>query len=401
MAGGATGAAEAADVTARERARALARAPRLAWSIAAGGRYDFVYDRMPFRFARMSAERRANLLCAGLNLLYRKSTPWSMPLHIQLELGNVCSLRCPVCPTGLGELRREPAFMDPALFERVIDEVGPYLLTASLWGWGEPLLHPALPRILAAARRHPIVTLLSTNGQQLDQPGVAEALLADPPAHLIVAVDGLTDDTNRRFRKGARLAPMLAGVARLAEGKRRMRQALPLLHLRYLAMRHNEDGLPHLRTFAREAGFDMVSVRTLAVVSSDASLPRHAELEPPGGKYRPYSHAAAGIAPRPGFLCLQPYWFPSVYADGTVVGCEQDFNAEVPLGRITDAAGFADVWRSPGAARQRRAIRENRSRGASYCRLCQAAGRCATDVSMEAIDITGVLAAPLTIGEGT
>jgi len=82
-----------------------------------------------------------------------------------------------------------------------------------------------------------------------------------------------------------------------------------------------------------------------------------------------------------------------------VVGCEQDFNAEVPLGRITDASGFADVWRSPGAARQRRAVRENRRRGIGYCRLCQAAGRCATDVSVEAIDITGVLAAPLDMGE--
>jgi len=399
MAGGAIGAAGEADVTPRERVRALARGPRLAWTIAAGGRYDFVYDQMPFRFARMSAGRRANLLRAGLNLLCRRSAPWSMPLHLQLELGNVCSLRCPVCPTGLGELRREPAFMDPALFERVIDEVGPYLLTASLWGWGEPLLHPALPRILAAARRHPIVTLLSTNGQQLDDPGVVEALLADPPAHLIVAVDGLTDDTNRRFRDGARLAPMLDGIARLAEGKRRRRQALPILHMRYMAMRHNQDDVPRLPAFARTAGFDMITVRTLSILSSDASLPRHEALEPPGGKYRPYIRDAAGIVQRPGFLCLQPYWFPSVYADGTVVGCEQDFNAEVPLGRITDASGFADVWRSPGAARQRRAVRENRRRGIGYCRLCQAAGRCATDVSVEAIDITGVLAAPLDMGE--
>jgi radical SAM protein with 4Fe4S-binding SPASM domain len=386
-------------VTRRERARALARGPLLAWRIAAGGLYDFVYDLMPFRFVGMSAARRVNLLRAGLNLICPTPTPWNMPLHIQLELGNVCSLRCPVCPTGLGELQREPAFMDPALFERVIDEVGPYLLTASLWGWGEPLLHPALPRILAAARRHPIVTLLSTNGQQLDDPGVLEALLAYPPSHLIVAVDGVTDEANQRYRGGATLAPILEGVARLAEGKRQLRRALPVLHLRYMAMRHNEDGLPRLQAFARDAGFDMITVRTLSIVSSDSSLLRHAELEPPGGRYRPYSHDAAGIVRRPGFVCLQPYWFPSVYADGTVVGCEQDFNAEVPLGRMTDVAGFADVWRSPGAARQRRAIRDNRRREDSYCRLCQAAGRCTTDVSVDAIDITGVLAAPLDIGE--
>ena len=385
-------------MTARERVLALARSPLVAWRIAAHGRYDFTYDGMPFRVRRMSAARRANLALAGLNLLHRRAVPWSMPLHMQFELTNVCSLRCPVCPTGLGELARAPAVMDPALFERVIDEAGPYLLTASLWCWGEPLLHPSLRRILAAAERHPMVTLLSTNGQQLNEPRVIDAVLAHPPTHLIVALDGLTDETNQRFRKGARLAPMLEGVARLAAAKRAAGRTLPLLHLRYMVMQHNEADVARVEAFARSAGFDGVTIRTLLIVTSDTGIARHAELEPRRSEYRAYERTEARTVSKPGFRCLQPYWFPSVFADGTVVACEQDFNAERPLGTVAGTTGFRDVWYSTGAARQRRAIRADHRRSLSFCARCPFAARCATDTSTGYADLSGAPARPLVIG---
>lgn len=385
-------------VTAREHLLSLARSPLVAWRLAARGRYDFTYDGMPFQLRRLSAARRANLARAGLNLLFRRAAPWSMPLHMQFELTNVCSLCCPVCPTGLGELSRAPAFMDPALFEGVIDEVGPFLLTASLWGWGEPLLHPSLSRILAAAERHPIVTLLSTNGQQLAEPHVLEAILAHPPTHLIVALDGLTDQTNQVFRKGARLAPMLEGVSRLAEAKRATGQALPLLHLRYMVMEHNEADTARVEAFARSAGFDGVTIRTLLIVTSDTGIARHAELEPRRGEYRAYERTEARTVSRPGFRCLQPYWFPSLFADGTVVACEQDFNAERPLGTVAGTAGFRDVWYSAAAARQRRAIRADNRRSISFCARCPFAARCTTDTSAGYVDLSGAPARPLAIG---
>jgi radical SAM protein with 4Fe4S-binding SPASM domain len=353
---------------------------------------------MPFQVARMTARRRANLARAGLNLIYRRDTPWSMPLHMQFELANVCPLRCPVCPTGLGELSRPPAFMDPELFERLFDEVGPYLLTASLWCWGEPLLHPALSRILAAARRHPVATLLSTSGQMLADPRVIDALLAHPPTHLIVALDGLTDETNQRFRRGARLAPVVEGVARLAAAKRATGQRLPLLHLRYMVMEHNEGEVCRVTDFARASGFDGLTIRTLLIVASDRAMAHHAALEPHVQDYRAYARTDARTVSRPGFLCLQPSWFPSVFADGTVVACEQDFNADRPLGRVTATWGFQDVWYSAGAARQRRAIKADHRRTIGFCARCPFASRCRTDVSSAYVDLSGAPSRPPLIG---
>lgn len=126
------------------------------------GQYRFVYDQMSITCSGMSQAKRLNLIRSGLNLLHRRLFPWSMPLHMQFELTNYCNLRCPVCPTGISAVGRPPQAMSPETFKRVINQVGPYLLTASLWGWGEPNLHPQLQDILSIARQHRVVTFLST-----------------------------------------------------------------------------------------------------------------------------------------------------------------------------------------------------------------------------------------------
>ena len=71
--------------------------------------------------------------------------------------------------------------MDVNLFDRLMYEVGPYLLTMSLWAWGEPVLHPRLADILRIAGQYDVVTLLSTNGQNLNDERVVEALINYPP----------------------------------------------------------------------------------------------------------------------------------------------------------------------------------------------------------------------------
>ncbi|HSB14284.1 MAG TPA: radical SAM protein, partial [Bryobacteraceae bacterium] len=240
-----------------ERTRGLLRAPKLAWDVLVRGRYDFTYDQMPMTASRMAWAKRFNLFKAGANLLHQRLQPWSMPLHMQFELTNYCSLRCPVCPTGSKALDRRPQPIDVGLFERVMDEVGPHLLTASLWAWGEPLLHPRLKEILRAARKHDVITLLSTNGQSLNQDRILDALIQEPPDYLIVAFDGLTDGTNSQYRVGATLAPIRDGVRKLAELKRLRGLSTPLLNMRDIVMNHNQHEVPQLEEFARLHDFEL------------------------------------------------------------------------------------------------------------------------------------------------
>ncbi len=356
----------------RERWEYLGRAPRIVWEALALGRYRFQYDCMPITVRGMSAAQRLNLLRAGLNLFWRRLRPWSRPLHMQVELTSYCNLRCPVCPVGTEELERPAQAIEVDLVERVMQEVGPYLLTVSLWGWGEPLLHKKLDRILEITARYPMARLLSTNGQNLPEPRVQEALRAHPPTYLIVALDGLCDETNSVYRRGARIEPILEGVRQLAEWKRREGARLPILHCRFMAMRHNEHELPDLLPFAERAGFEMVSIRTLGII--DSRYDYQSWMTPAVEPLRAYEYRDGRRVRRNDFVCQYAFSFPTLLADGRLVACDQDYNGRHAYGVIGPGVSFSSVWRSARAAAVRRVVRENPEEF-SFCRQCPYADR--------------------------
>ena len=360
------------------------RAPKLLWDILIGGRYSFIYDQMAIRQEGMSFVKRVNLLKAGMNLLGRHLKPWSLPLHVQVELTNYCNLRCPVCPTGIGVLERKPRAMQPALFEMFMKEAGSCLLTMSLWAWGEPLLHPQLAEILRIAKQYPVVTFLSTNGQNLDYDRIVKAILDYPPTYLIVAIDGLTDETNSRYRVGAKLEPILAGVRRLREERSSRDQELPILHMRYMVMKHNQHEVNMVADFAKENGFDILTLRDLSPVnvSSGDTLLKDFIADDP--EYRGYDIEGNARIRRDDFICQHPFWFPSIFADGTVVACCEDHNARKPFGIYGQGTSFREVWYGDNASKIRKVIRKNPELY-SFCRNCPERDRASTDTSVRAV----------------
>ena len=303
---------------------------------------------------------------------------------MHIELTNYCNLKCKVCPTGIGKLDRQPLAMEPVLFERLMNEVGPYLLTASLWGWGESLLHPQLSDMLRIAHNRGVTTFLSTNCQNLNDEKVLQALINYPPTYLIVCIDGLTDETNSVLRVGAKLNPILTGVQRLAQMKRQRGLQLPILHWRYIVMKHNEHELSRLSEFAAENQFDILTIRTLVIIDAPDDI--HFLLIPSDESYRAYGYENNKRISRTDFICEKAFTFPAVLADGTVVACCQDYNSQQPYGSLADGTSFADIWWSRQADEIRRTIRDN-PENFSFCRNCPFRDRPVGPMSTEYYDL--------------
>jgi MoaA/NifB/PqqE/SkfB family radical SAM enzyme len=378
----------------KERLRGLVRSPKLLWDILVRGNYNFTYDLMAVRMRHMKMAKRLNLLKAGSLFVYRHLKPWNWPLHVQVELTNFCNLRCPVCPTGIKKMNRSPLSMAPDLFERLMNEISPYLLTVSLWAWGEPLLHPQLAMILHTARRHRIATLLSTNGQNLYEEAIINALVTAPPTFLIVAIDGLTEDTHSKFRVNAKLDPILTGVRRLAEIRRKEGIEFPKLHMRYMVMEHNEHELPSLRNFAQKAGFDLLTIRTLSII--DSSEQSHRAFAPHIKEFDAYEYQNGERLQRNDFICQQPFWFPTIFSDGTVVACEQDYNAKLPYGKLSEDTSFAHLWFGDGGTNIRRVIRDTPEK-LSFCRNCPYRDRPAVACSIKSFVLNNNIQYPVCI----
>ena len=82
---------------------------------------------------------------------------------IYIEITNCCNRSCSFCPPT----RRPPGFMSVTHFRHILREIRPWTDYIYLHVKGEPLLHPQLNQILAAAAGEKIYVNLTTNGTLL------------------------------------------------------------------------------------------------------------------------------------------------------------------------------------------------------------------------------------------
>jgi pyruvate-formate lyase-activating enzyme len=123
-----------------------------------------------------------------------------------VEVVGTCNLRCPTCPVGNSPARPK-GFMSPALFADILAKIraetpdpNPRL---ALYNWGEPLLHPQLPRLITMAREQGLEVELSTN---LNIRRGLEAVVAAAPAEIKVSLSGFTPETYGRTHARGDLA---------------------------------------------------------------------------------------------------------------------------------------------------------------------------------------------------
>jgi radical SAM protein with 4Fe4S-binding SPASM domain len=126
----------------------------------------------------------------------------------------------------------------------------------------------------------------------------------------------------------------------------------------------------------------MLTLRSLSIIDNDKADEMVADLLPDASDHRAYGYRDGRRVRRTDFVCQQPFWFPSLLADGTVVACEQDFNAQHPMGRVTTSHAFGEIWRSSQARQIRRLIRDAGDT-VSFCRNCPYADRPTSSCSLE------------------
>ena len=180
--------------------------------------------------------------------------PQDPPLaKVYIEPTSVCNLNCRSCmrhawdePTGT---------MTMATFSRLIESLRrvPSFGAMSFWGMGEPLLHPQIASMVAAAKKLGADTELITNGLLLDA-AKAGALIEAGLDRLIVSVDGANPKSHAENRTGADLDRVKSNIKELRRLRRERRCEKPEIGIEFVLMRHNIDEVRQLRRLALEMG---------------------------------------------------------------------------------------------------------------------------------------------------
>ena len=253
-----------------------------------------------------------------------------VPKRIRLEASSACQLRCPSCPTTVGDTEAVvgKGFLSPQRFEALL-AANPGLREIELSNYGEIFINPGIEAILEIAHRRG-VALHCGNGANLNHvsESVLEAVVKYGLRRLMCSIDGVTQDVYAKYRVRGHVDTVIANVRRINEYKRLYRSPYPEMTWQFIVFGHNEHEMPAARKLAEELG-----MRFFPKLSWDDSFsPIHDEA-------RVMQETGLPSATREGFrektghdylggICKQLWFEPQVNWDGKMLGCCRNFWGE-------------------------------------------------------------------------
>jgi MoaA/NifB/PqqE/SkfB family radical SAM enzyme len=266
---------------------------------------------------------------------YRRgaSTVPQLPVRLWIESTSRCNLKCGYCPNK-DVVKEDHGFMDFGLYTSIIDQVADHAYDVNLFHRGEPLMHPRLPDMVAYAREKGLYTRVHTNVTLLNEKK-GRALIESGLDFLSCSFDGYEKDMYEKNRVGAKFEWALDHLKAFLRLKRDLRARHPLTVLQVMeigapppaelrrmrrAFLENFQGLP----------LDRVVLRTPHNWAGDIFVPdlsREALLAD-GRRFTP---------------CTFLWYSTSVYWDGTVVACPQDFFGKLGMGDLKEKP-LREIW---------------------------------------------------------
>lgn len=288
------------------------------------------------------------------------------PLSLSIEPTTSCNLRCPECPSGLRSFTRPTGMLNPKLFQKLIDEVHPWLTNLTFYFQGEPFLHPQLMEMCTYASERNIYQTISTNAHFLD-PATAKKVVHSGLDHLIISLDGVTQEVYEQYRVGGNISKVMEGIKNIIDAKKSFMSSAPFITLQFLVVKPNEQQIPGLYSLARELGVDAVKLKTAQIYDYQNGSP----LIPEDLKYSRYVPDENGnwhIRSEWENKCWKMWSSSVVTWDGRVLPCCFDKDGKYVMGDIHHQT-FAEVWSGEKYQQFRASILKSRA-DIDICRNC-------------------------------
>jgi hypothetical protein len=146
--------------------------------------------------------------------------------------------------------------MDFSSVQSLVDEMGQYLITANLYNWGEPLLHPEIASMVDLCHTRGICTIVSSN-LNTHRTKTLEDLCGAGLDLLVVSLSGASQDTYEQYHRGGRFELVVENTRRLVEYRNNRGRRRPCIEWKYLIFNHNRHEIAAAREMARNLGVDV------------------------------------------------------------------------------------------------------------------------------------------------
>jgi MoaA/NifB/PqqE/SkfB family radical SAM enzyme len=294
-----------------------------------------------------STKKLFNLVFAHYEKFLGRTQVKSYPYLFVFEVTNVCNLKCPFCLTGKGiSGGREVKHMSFDDAKKIIDQVGDYIYLMQLYTWGEPLLNKDIYKIIEYAKSKNIFVMISTNATMLNKKN-SQRLIESGIDYVMVAVDGGSQETYKKYRVGGEYDKVLANIKGLVEAKKSINSMRPFVEWQFIVFKHNEHEVRDVESLCYSIG-----------VNKFTPLPAYVEDEswlPEGKEYR-----VDIFNPERLMNCDRPWTHLNVRADSGVAPCCYEFNKDDDFGDFGKEPQFQNIWNNKHFTLSRKLIVQKR-----------------------------------------
>ena len=331
---------------------------------------------------KISFRRLLNLIVVYFQWkIFRTKKTYGYPFKLIVDPSSICQLHCPLCPTGQGDQSRGRGFMDLVKYKGLIDEVSSYVIFIDLFNWGEPLLNKKLPDMIRYASKKGLVTRINTNLNFFSRK-MAKDLVESRPDVLIVSLDGASQETYSKYRKGGNFDEVIIHIQWIVEEKKKQKTKKPFLVWQFLAMKHNEHEIPTAKKIALEIGVNQVVLHPVRcdmgkeifmtdeekIKKTEAWLPAEDTLS----RYD-YQKKQRKLNYK---YCHHLWTKSTVNWDGSVSPCCGIYDKKHDFGNAFEEKSFKSIWNNQKFQRAREIIakQEKGAKDNIVCRACLKTG---------------------------
>lgn len=294
-----------------------------------------------------------------ISKLIRIPIVWGYPPTFMVEPTNICNLKCPMCPSGNGTMKRKTGQLDPDNFKKLIDEMGDYIIQVQLWNQGEPFLNKFFLEFVRYAKQKGIMTITSTNGHFIRTDDDAHALIKSGLDLLIFSMDGTNQESYEKYRVGGNFNLVMETLERIARIKEKLKSNTPLIELQFLVFKHNQSEIDNLISISKKLNLNRLSFKTAQIYNDEQGgifLPeddRFNRYTRDGGNYQLKGEIKN--------WCKRLWLNPAVNWDGSVSPCCFDKDSEYAFANIfNDSMTFSKTWRNDKYQAFRKKIMKDR-----------------------------------------
>jgi radical SAM protein with 4Fe4S-binding SPASM domain len=279
-----------------------------------------------------------NLLNVEASILLGKTKGVGYPYLLTIEPTNFCNLKCPLCKTGAGKIKREKKLLKFEEAKKIIDEIGKYVYIVNLYNWGEPLLNEEIFKIIKYLHKKNIYVSVNTNGNY--PLNLNQKIIDSELDGITFALDGSTKEVYEEYRIKGSFDQVIKNIKDLAE-KKKKKPKTPFIEIQFLVFNHNKKDIENIKKLSEELGADGLIIR--------------AAFAPDNKKNRQDYYTWDS---KKGF-CRRFWYCATINCDGSIVPCCNFFKEKDDLGNVL-LHGFKKEWDNEEYQKAREAIIKNK-----------------------------------------